>query len=271
MPRTTKEQTVLDKFANRYRLSQADVMQRIERATCGCAYGGTSWTTREEADRVAGLLVLAPGRRLLDVGAGSGWPALYLAEATGCDVVLADLPEPGLRIARDRADRDGLAARCRVALADAAALPFRGGAFDAVYHSDVLCCLAEKRAVLENCRRVIADDGVMVFSVVRVTPGLAPADHQRAVDSGPSFMDTDVDYPDLLTRTGWTVARRDDLTADYRRTLLTLRDQEARHADDLRTLQGEPAYSEEQAYRQRNIDALADGLLQRELYVARPV
>jgi hypothetical protein len=28
----------------------------IEQAVCGCAYGGTSWTTREEAERIAQML-----------------------------------------------------------------------------------------------------------------------------------------------------------------------------------------------------------------------
>jgi len=39
-------------------------------------YGGTSWTTKAEADRVGRLLDLAPLDRLLDIGAGAGWPQL---------------------------------------------------------------------------------------------------------------------------------------------------------------------------------------------------
>jgi hypothetical protein len=37
-------------------------------------YGGASWTTKAEADRVGRLLDLAPLDRLLDIGSGAGWP-----------------------------------------------------------------------------------------------------------------------------------------------------------------------------------------------------
>jgi ubiquinone/menaquinone biosynthesis C-methylase UbiE len=92
--------------------------------------------------------------RLLDVGAGSGWPALFLAQTTGCDTTLIDLPLTGLRVAVERAVTDYLAERCRVVVADGAALPFKDGSFDAVSHSDVLCCLPAKLATLQACRPV---------------------------------------------------------------------------------------------------------------------
>ena len=44
-----------------------------------CAVCGSSWTTMEEAGRVAGMLGVGPGDLLLKIGAGSGWPGLYLA------------------------------------------------------------------------------------------------------------------------------------------------------------------------------------------------
>ncbi len=74
MPRTPEEQATLDRFANTYRHGQLDFMLEMERSTCGCDYGGTSWTTREEADRTIEMLNLKPGRQFLEVGAGSGWP-----------------------------------------------------------------------------------------------------------------------------------------------------------------------------------------------------
>ena len=74
-------------------------MRAIERRVCGCNYGGSSWTTRAESDSMASILGLAPGVRLLDIGAGVGWPGIYLSDSTGCDVTLADMSPEGLRIA----------------------------------------------------------------------------------------------------------------------------------------------------------------------------
>jgi 2-polyprenyl-3-methyl-5-hydroxy-6-metoxy-1,4-benzoquinol methylase len=94
------------RFEELYARAQSPVMRSIERSVCGCDYGASSWTTREEAQRIGTLLGLRPGVRLLDVGAGSGWPGLYLAKTSGCDVALVDLPLSGLRIAAQRAVAD---------------------------------------------------------------------------------------------------------------------------------------------------------------------
>ena len=82
---------------------------------------------------------MGPGVSLLDLGAGSGWPGLYLAKVTGCRVVLADQPAEGLRIARQRALEDGITDRCGIVQSSGDPLPFRSGVFDAVTHTDVLC------------------------------------------------------------------------------------------------------------------------------------
>src|SRR5215468_3403201 len=90
-------------FERTYALGRAAAVRALERCVLGCDYGGTSWTTREEADRMIGRLALRSGVRLLDVGAGSGWPGLYLARSSGCEVTLADMPLAGLRVASERA------------------------------------------------------------------------------------------------------------------------------------------------------------------------
>ena len=182
---------------------------------CGCDYKTKGYTTRDEAHRMAMLLGLQPGSRLLDVGAGSGWPGLYFAKETGCDAVLVDLPLSELRAARERAAHDRISDRSRVAVADGSRLPFRDGSFDAVSHSEVLCCLEDKRGVLEACRRVIRDDGRMVFIVIWITPGLSRSDHKRALQAAPSFGETETDYPTLLKQTGWTVTDWLDVSAGY--------------------------------------------------------
>jgi SAM-dependent methyltransferase len=169
-------------FAAQYQVGQTTVMREMERSFCGCDYGGTSWTTRQEAEQLAHLLKLGPGARLLEVGAGSGWPALYVAKITGCDTTLTDIPPEGLRIAARRAVSDGLVAPTRVAAANGAALPFSDRSFDAISHSDVLCCLDAKLGVLQACRRVIRSGGRMVFTVISIASDLSAADHERAAD-----------------------------------------------------------------------------------------
>lgn len=99
----------------------------------------------------------------VDVGAGLGWPGIYLAQVMGCNVILVDLPLVGLQAALERAAADGLRQRCRAVLADGALLPLRNGTFDALSHSDVLCCMSAKVSILRACRWVARAGAKMAF------------------------------------------------------------------------------------------------------------
>ena len=188
---------------------------------------------------------------------------------TGCDATLADLPYDALRIAADRVATEPVTGETSFAVADGAALPFRSAHFDAISHSDVLCCLAPKRDVLNECRRVIGRGGKMAFSVISVAPNLSAADHARAVDSGPPYVEAECGYPELLAATGWDVTDQIPASADYEETgRRYIREVEAR-ADEMIELLGEAAFDELLAKRHRNVDAVAEGLVRRDLFVAR--
>ena len=66
-------------FARDYEIAQEPLMREIERCVRGSDYGATSWTTRAQAEQAADRLELRHGLTLLGLGAGSGWPALFLA------------------------------------------------------------------------------------------------------------------------------------------------------------------------------------------------
>ena len=272
-PLSPAERALRERFEATYATGQAPVMRAIERSVCGCDYGATSWTTREEADRIGALLALGPGVRLLDLGAGSGWPALYLAKTTGCDVTLTDLPATGLRIAMERAlaDREpgvrGASLR-GAAVADGAALPFANATFDAISHSDVLCCLPRKREVLAACRHIIRDGGRMAFSILAVAPDLSPAAHARAVANGPDFIEAEADYPTLLRATGWSLLEQHDLTAAYAASCRRQQRADQEHATAVAALIGAKELSERQAGWISKLACLEEGLLRRAFYVA---
>ena len=242
----------------------------IERQACGCDYGGTSWTTRDEADQICHLLGLHTGQRLLEVGAGSGWPGLYLARQTDCDVALTDLPFEGLRIAAKRIVAEGLKGAHWITVADGAALPFGGEVFDAISHSDVLCCLDEKLEVLKDCRRVIHSDGRMVFTVISITPNLTSTDHLRALELGPPFVDTVTDYPTMLGESRWRIVDCKDLTREYALTMGRYLQEYEAQFNELVTLLGKEECSARMTRMQAKIEATNEGLFRRELYVVLP-
>ncbi len=270
MPRHEAELAQTAKFDAQYDLARAPVMQAICEEVCGCGYIGTSWTTLEEADALVDLLGLRRGSLLLELGAGAGWPGLYLAKRSLCRAVLVDLPEVGLAIARERAEADGIAERIEVIVADAAAPPLPAASFDAINHSDLLCCLLGKREVLATCRKVIAPEGRMAFSAISVAPGLSQSELARAISCGPEFMESDDDYASMLESTGWAVIERRDLTKEYeaacRRQIIA--DDRAR--GQLEELLGTAATRERARYWKRKHAAIRDRITLRELFVAVP-
>jgi ubiquinone/menaquinone biosynthesis C-methylase UbiE len=266
LQRTLEEQSTLARFAQEYERGQAAVMRDIERVVCGCDYGGTSWTTRHEADHIARLLGLKSGKRFLDLGAGAGWPGLYLARVTGCDVALADIPLEGLQIAARRAAAEQLAGEYCIAVADGAALPFKAGWFDAIGHSDVLCCLEAKLSVLKECRRIAHLNGRMVFTVISIASGLSPAGCERAVAAGAPFKAVDVEYPPMLKAAEWRLTDYIDVTRDYAEAVRRMLQEEEAHADALISLFGEVEFADKLARRRRTVQALDDNLLRRELF-----
>jgi cyclopropane fatty-acyl-phospholipid synthase-like methyltransferase len=270
MALTPAEIAKQERFAQIYARSQCSAILSVERRVCGCDYGGNSWTTRDEARRMAELLGLEPGVRLLDVGAGAGWPGLYMAKETGCEAMLVDLPLTGLQIATDRAAKDGISERCGFAVADGTQMPFPNASFDAVSHSDILCCLQDKRGVLEACRRVIRETGRMAFTVIWIAPGLSRADHRRALDGAPEFAEVEVDYPTLLAQTGWTVIGSTDITEAYGSSVRRQLRADRELKDDLEPLLGVAEFAERQAGWRCELSAIEDGLLRRDLFVATP-
>lgn len=265
------EREVRENFENAYRIAQSDAWLEVERRVCGCDYGGTSWTTRLQADHLGQLLNLGPGTHLLEIGAGSGWPALYLAALTGCDATLTDVPLEGLRVAGRRSQADGLSGRISIAQASGVALPFEAGRFDSISHSDVLCCLEAKLSVLKESRRVIRPGGSMVFTVIHTPSGVSADDSKRAAEAGPTFVNATQSYPDMLRRSGWGVTHHADLTADYEETVRKLLSEQQARSDGLSGLLGADEFNEMLAKHRATIAAIGEGLLQRSLFAAVPV
>jgi 2-polyprenyl-3-methyl-5-hydroxy-6-metoxy-1,4-benzoquinol methylase len=139
MTRSKDEEEAAATFAERYGRKATEATRELERLVIGGDFGANGYTTVAQADVLAERLELGPRKRLLDVGAGRGWPGLYLAQKTGCNVLVTDLPLEGMRAAARRAKREQIAHLTRAVVASARRLPFSDAAFDAIVHTDVLC------------------------------------------------------------------------------------------------------------------------------------
>jgi SAM-dependent methyltransferase len=102
------------------------------------------------------------GRRVMEVGAGSGRDLLALARAGAKGVVL-DYSPASLEIVRRLAREQGIAVD--LVRADALAMPFRDGAFDVVFHQGLLEHFRDPQPLLRENARVTAKGGRVVVDV----------------------------------------------------------------------------------------------------------
>jgi SAM-dependent methyltransferase len=123
-------------------------------------------------DRIAELLAdmgrdvvaaaeVGPGMRVLDVGAGTGNAALPAA-AAGAEVVATDVTPELLAVGERHARERGLSLRWQVA--DAQALPFADGEFDAVLSCIGAIFAPDHRATAHELLRVCRPGGTVVMA-----------------------------------------------------------------------------------------------------------
>ncbi|MGP3982735.1 putative glycolipid-binding domain-containing protein [Streptomyces sp. KR80] len=110
----------------------------------------------------------AGAHTVLELGAGHGRDALYLARA-GFEVTAADFSSTALARLRDRAEAEGLAERVETMVEDVREpLPLPDGSVDAVF-AHMLLCMAlsteEIRALVGEVARVLRPGGVFVYTV----------------------------------------------------------------------------------------------------------
>lgn len=267
MRRADSEQEFFDYFDKRFAQSMSAVLLDIEEETIGTRCGAASWSMPEQVEWMASVAAVGPGDLLLDIGSGSGWPGLAVARLTGASVVLTDVPATGLETAAMHAK--GSEIDVTLARADATALPFGDRSFDAVTHSDVLCCLPGKERALEECHRVLTPDGAMVFTVILANEALAPEDARARMEEGNQYVVSDAPYGEMLADAGFAYDEEDVTEGFHELARRTARARSDRTSELVEAL-GEEEALQMIARSSFNVRAIEDGLLLRRRYIARP-
>jgi len=232
--------------------------------------GQCGYTLPEQLRRLAERLCLGPGRRLLDLGCGTGGPTVHLARHTGCDALGIDFAQAAVARARQRAREAGLSTHVAFLVADGAALPLLPESFDAVMSLDVLLYVRDREALLRACRNVLRIGGALAF-VDEVTRGrgLTPAEQGARSLFGPAAYDTEEAHVERLRRAGF----EDVAVEDWTPAFVALNDRwcaaRERHRAALVAEGGEEAYEAGQRYFATNRDAARDGRFARLLFLAR--
>jgi ubiquinone/menaquinone biosynthesis C-methylase UbiE len=124
-------------------------------------------------------LRLPPGSRGLDIGCGTGDPALMLAEATGPEghVTGLDISWPVLETAHRKASQSACTDRIAFVQGDLNALPIAAGAFDWAWSVDCVGYPSgDLLPILMDMRRVVRPGGVialLAWTSQQLLPGYA--------------------------------------------------------------------------------------------------
>src|SRR5438874_27843 len=123
------------------------------------SHGGGKGAT----ERLARLVGLKPGTRVLDVGGGLGGPARTLAGQFGCRVTVVDLTEAYVRTGAALTARLGLDDRVTHRVGDALALDVGAEPFDVLWTQNSGMNIADKERLYGGFARALRPGGLLVI------------------------------------------------------------------------------------------------------------
>jgi SAM-dependent methyltransferase len=245
--------------------------EQVRGETYGNDVGQSGWTTTDELDQFGELLELGAQSRLLDVGCGSGGPALYLSEQTGAQVLGVDALEEGISTATRLAQERGLVDRARFVQIDATErLPFDDESFDAVLSIDAMCHLPNRLAVLAEWHRATSSGARVLYTDPTIVTGLVTA-AEIAVRSAIGFYVYSVESINerLLAEAGFDLLHRLDVTENMAEVAGRWRDARARFRDELVSDEGIETFEGVQSFLETCSLLARERRLTRQAYLAK--
>ena len=174
-------------------------------------YGGLG-----AVEALARRVAIAPGMTVLDVCAGLGGPARFLAHRFGVRVTGVDLTHSRCAAGARLTALVGLRPLVRLLRADAQVLPFRARVFDAAVSQEGFLHVPDKPAVLRECARVLKPGARLAFSDWVARPRLEENERRRLGEwMAAVTLQTIEGYRALLTRSGFARVEAEDLSAEW--------------------------------------------------------
>ena len=174
-------------------------------------YGGLG-----AVEMLARRAAIAPGMAVLDVCAGLGGPARFLAHRFGVRVTGVDLTHSRCAAGARLTTLVRLGPLVRLLRADAQVLPFRARAFDAAVSQEGLLHVPDKAAVLRECARVLKVGARLAFSDWVARPRLEDNERRRLEEWMAAVTLQSIDgYRDLLARGGFARVEAEDLSTEW--------------------------------------------------------
>ncbi len=261
----------VDLYGTAYGNFESRAVEEVRQETHGEDFGQSSWVTGDEYRRFFQMLGLRAGEHVLDVGSGSGGPALFLARATGCRVTGIDISEPGIRDGERLAREAGLQASVKFQRADVCEpLTFDAETFDAIVCMDVLCHLRDRGRIFREWYRVLRAGGRALVTDPVVVTGLVSKDELATRSSTGHFEFCPPGVNErLLREAGFDLEPTQDATDQEAAVSKRWHDAREKRAEALVALEGGDTFAGLQRFLATVHKLCADRRLSRHIYLAR--
>jgi cyclopropane fatty-acyl-phospholipid synthase-like methyltransferase len=169
-------------------------------------------------------------RHVLDVGCGTGIPALRLTATTGARVTGITVSEYQVKRATANAQAAGVGARVTFQFADAMALPFLDASFDAAIAIESLLHMSDRATALAHVSRTLREDGRLVVADLLLRRPV-PEEKKEIFDSIATMfainseINTAEGYGQLIEHAGLELEELTDIGENVRRTYAIMEDE----------------------------------------------
>ena len=146
---------------------------------------------------------LAPGLRVLDFGAGSGWTSRFLTQL-GCEVIVLDVSETALKIARELFERQPVIGECpkpQFLQYDGRTIDLPDGSVERILCFDSFHHAPNPDAVIHEFARILTPGGIAAFA----EPG---PEHSKSVQSQFEMRTYGVIENDIHIEEIWATAQK---------------------------------------------------------------
>jgi len=174
-------------------------------------YGGL-----EAVDALAQRIGARPGLDVVDLCAGLGGPARYLAAHYGVNVVCVELNAKRAAGARELTHRVGLTRRVRVVRGDAQRIPLKNDCVDAIISQEALLHVPDKGTAIHEAHRVLSPGGLLAFTDWALPAPLPQADLEVMWQGiAAQTVQTYESYRALIRGAGFQLRSEEDLTEHW--------------------------------------------------------
>ncbi len=181
--------------------------------------GQQSFATVRYFDDLVERLGIDEGTRVLDLGSGTGGPAIYMASMSGCHMTGLEVNEVGIEVAHRLVRNAGLEDRVAFVQADGMAMPFEDESFDVVISMNVMNVFEDKVALFREVRRVLRPGGTWAFLSGTFAFDEGDDDIRERMARGyaiPQYTDTLAGYKAKLREAGFVIDEVVEYISDFR-------------------------------------------------------